>query len=101
MRGRRQSMAGGFFDNEGVWVSGLKTSRSDESLAELNRGNLSSASFGKSLLKSSGLFGRKKREMNDNEKPFQGKSSRIDNFKSDDVKGKVNGVLLKRKGQLR
>ena len=83
-------MAGGFFDREGVWVSGLKASRSDESLAELNRGNVGSSSFGKSFLKGSGIFGRKKRDFNENEKTIpvkSSKSSKIDSFKSTEVKG--------------
>ena len=87
MRGKRQTLGDGHFDEVGVWVPALKSSLSEESLKELNRGD---GSFGKSLLKAQGLFARKRREGSESDKvaPVVSKSGRFGNEKPTDVKGK-------------
>ncbi|XP_048584435.1 regulator of G-protein signaling 12 isoform X2 [Nematostella vectensis] len=54
VQGKKQSLGDGYFDDTGVWVSGLKPFRSQESLGD---------SFGKSFLRGPGLFSRKRKEM--------------------------------------
>ena len=86
MRGRRQTLGNGHFDEAGVWVPALRSSRSEESLKDLSRGE---GSFGKSLLKAPGLFARKRREASEQDKtvPVVNKSGRFANDKPADVKG--------------
>ena len=86
MRGRRQTLGNGHFDEVGVWVPALKSSLSEESLKELNRGE---GSFGKSLLKAQGLFARKRREGSEQDKIVSvvSKSGRFGTEKPTDVKG--------------
>ena len=88
MRGKRQTLGDGHFDEAGVWVPALKASLSEESLKELNRGE---GSFGKSLLRAQGLFARKRREGSEHDKlaPVVSKSSRFGNEKPTDVKGRL------------
>ena len=87
MRGKRQTLGDGHFDKSGVWIPALKSSLSEESLKELNRGD---GSFGKSLQKAQGLFARKRREGSEQDKvaPVVSKSGRFGNEKPIDVKGK-------------
>jgi len=54
IRGKKQSLGNGYFDDAGVWVPGLKPFRSQESLND--------DSFGKSFLRGPGLFSRKRKE---------------------------------------
>lgn len=88
MRGKRQTLGDGHFDETGVWVPALKSTLSEESLKDLNRGE---GSFGKSLLKGQGLFARKRREANEQDKsiPVVNKSGRFANDKPADVKGEL------------
>ena len=105
MRGKRQTLGEGHFDDAGVWVPALKSSLSEESLKELNRGE---GSFGKSLLKAQGLFARKRREASEQDKsvPVVSKSGRFGNDKPADVKGtflvyQSTSILLKKKQMFR
>ena len=85
MRGKRQALGDGHFDQLGVWVP--ESSPSEDSLKEeLYRGD---GSFGKSLLKAQGLFARKRREGSEQEKivTVVSKSGRFGNEKTSDVKG--------------
>lgn len=93
MRGKRQTLGAGFFDEAGVWVPTLKSSQSEESLKDLNRGE---GSFGKSLLKAQGLFARKRREGSEQDKitPVVSKSGRFGNEKPTDVKGRLMGNVF-------
>ncbi|XP_022801275.1 regulator of G-protein signaling 12-like isoform X3 [Stylophora pistillata] len=84
MRGKRQALGDGHFDQLGVWVP--ESTPSEDSLKEdLNRGD---GSFGKSLLKAQGLFARKRREGSEQEKivTVVSKSGRFGNEKTSDVK---------------
>lgn len=92
MRGKRQTLGDGHFDEAGVWVPALKSSLSEESLKELNRGE---GSFGKSRLKAQGLFARKRREGSEQDKvaPVVSKSGRFGNEKPTDVKGKFTEIF--------
>lgn len=87
MRGKRQTLGDGHFDESGVWIPALKSTLSEESLKELNRGD---GSFGKSLQKAQGLFARKRRDGSEQDKvaPVVSKSGRFGNEKPIDVKGK-------------
>lgn len=88
MRGRRQTLGDGHFDETGIWVQDLKSAPlSEDSLKSLERGDES----GNSLLKSQGLFARKRREASEQDKiiPVANKSGRFGNDKPTDVKGKV------------
>ena len=60
IRGKKQSLGDGYFDDAGVWVPGLKPFRSHESLND--------DSFGKNFLRGPGLFSRKRKESNDKER---------------------------------
>lgn len=85
MRGKRQALGDGHFDQLGVWVP--ESSPSEDSLKEeLYHGD---GSFGKSLLKAQGLFARKRREGSEQEKivTVVSKSGRFGNEKTSDVKG--------------
>lgn len=86
MRGKRQTLGNGHFDELGVWVPAFKSSQSEESLKDLNRGE---GSFGKSLLRTQGLFARKRKEANEQEKTILvvNKTGRFANDKPGDVKG--------------
>lgn len=85
VRGRRQSLGNGHFDDLGVWVPALKSARSEESLKDWNRGE---GSFGKSLIKAQSLFARKRREASEQDKnlPVVNKSGRFTNDKPGNVK---------------
>lgn len=88
MRGRRQTLGDGHFDETGIWVPDLKSAPlSEDSLKSLERGDES----GNSLLKSQGLFARKRREASEQDKiiPVANKSGRFGNDRLSDVKGKV------------
>ena len=61
MRSKRQSMDGGYFDEDGAWVyPGIRKARSDESL--LNGRRSSDGSGGKGILK---MNGKKRKPFND------------------------------------
>jgi len=91
IRGKRQTLGDGHFDEVGVWIPALKSSLSEESLKELNRGD---GSFGKSLQKAQGLFARKRREGSELDKaPVVSKSGRFGNEKPTDVKGEFRGIF--------
>lgn len=88
MRGRRQTLGDGHFDDTGIWVPDLKSAPlSEDSLKSLERGDES----GNSLLKSQGLFARKRREAREQDEviPVANKSGRFGNDKPADVKGKL------------
>ena len=87
MRGKRQTLGDGHFDESGVWIPALKSSLSEDSLKELHRGD---GSFGKSLQKAQGLFARKRRDGSEQDKvaAVVNKSGRFGNEKPVDVKGK-------------
>ena len=89
MRGKRQTLGDGHFDESGVWIPALKSTLSEESLKELNRGD---GSFGKSLQKAQGLFARKRRDGSEQDKvaPVVSKSGRFGNEKPIDVKGNLS-----------
>ena len=88
IRGKRQKLGPGHFDDTGVWVPAIQSSRSEELLSDLSRRE---DSFGKSLLKTQGLFGRKRREgAGDDRGAVLNKSGRFTgepNGKPADVKG--------------
>ena len=88
IRGKRQTLGTGYFDDTGVWVPTVKAVRSAETVAELSRRE---DSFGKSLLKGPGLFGRKRREGTGDDKGAaltkSGRFGSETNDKPADVKG--------------
>ena len=90
MRGKHHTLGSGYFDDTGVWVSTTSTSRSTESFED---GNRPEGSFGKSLLKGQGLFGRKRREGSEPDKgiPVDMKSERFGSERPGDVKGEKRG----------
>lgn len=92
VRGRRQSLGNGHFDDLGVWIPALKAARSEESLKDWNRGE---GSFGKSLIKAQNLFARKRSEASGQDKnvPVVNKSGRFTNDKPGNVKGKFMNFL--------
>lgn len=86
IRGKKQSLGDGYFDDAGVWVPGLKPFRSHESLND--------DSFGRSFLRGPGLFSRKRKESNDKERSSSIKAGKPTAKSNTEVTGSFNIIII-------